>query len=54
MCDESMESLQDKDYNPAGTTDKTDPEKGKTSGIRCIRVSPDGQMLASGDRLAEN
>ncbi|XP_071507372.1 uncharacterized protein [Diadema antillarum] len=47
--EDSLESLQDGEPSQAGNTDKVDTEKGKT-GIRCVRVSPDGQTLASGDR----
>ncbi|XP_041469157.1 mitogen-activated protein kinase-binding protein 1-like isoform X3 [Lytechinus variegatus] len=47
--EDSLENLQDRDIHTSAQGDKTDMEKGKT-GIRCMRVSPDGQMLASGDR----
>ncbi|XP_072030662.1 uncharacterized protein [Amphiura filiformis] len=47
--DEEYENLLDVDYNPAGTSDKTDPGEGN-NGVRCLCVSPDGQYLASGDR----
>lgn len=47
--DEHFENILDVDYNPAGTSDKTDPGEGK-NGVRCLCVSPDGQYLASGDR----
>ncbi len=35
----------------AGKTDKTDTQCMEKSGIRSLRISPDGQELASGDRL---
>lgn len=35
--------------NTGGNTDKTDTKEGK-NGIRSIKVSPDGQQLAAGDR----
>uniref|UniRef100_S4R6Y0 Mitogen-activated protein kinase binding protein 1 n=1 Tax=Petromyzon marinus TaxID=7757 RepID=S4R6Y0_PETMA len=51
-CDESLQSLQDLDYNPAGSTDKTDHTLTEAKlGIRALCVSPDGQHLASGDRI---
>ena len=34
----------------AGAADKTDTNYDDKNGIRSIRVSPDGQHLASGDR----
>ena len=34
----------------AGKTDKTDTQCLEKNGVRCLRVSPDGQLLASGDR----
>ncbi|KAL4239162.1 mitogen-activated protein kinase binding protein 1 [Mactra antiquata] len=49
--DPSLTSLCDIDYNPSGATDKTDTNYDDKNGIRSIRVSPDGQHLASGDRL---
>ncbi|XP_060582895.1 mitogen-activated protein kinase-binding protein 1-like [Ruditapes philippinarum] len=48
--DPSLTSLCDIDYNPSGATDKTDTNYDDKNGIRSIRVSPDGQHLASGDR----
>lgn len=36
---------------PAGTKDKTDTNYDGKNGVRAIKVSPDGQHLASGDRL---
>ncbi|XP_052767365.1 mitogen-activated protein kinase-binding protein 1-like isoform X3 [Mya arenaria] len=48
--DPSLASLCDVDYNPSGATDKTDTNYDDKNGIRSIRVSPDGQHLASGDR----
>lgn len=35
---------------PAGATDKTDTTWEGKNGVRSIRVSPDGEHLASGDR----
>ena len=37
-------------YFSAGAADKTDTNYDDKNGIRSIRVSPDGQHLASGDR----
>lgn len=34
----------------AGSADKTDTNFGGKNGVKSIRVSPDGQHLASGDR----
>ena len=34
----------------AGKTDKTDTQCLEKNGVRCLRVNPDGQLLASGDR----
>ncbi|XP_070180753.1 mitogen-activated protein kinase-binding protein 1-like isoform X2 [Littorina saxatilis] len=42
--------LCDVNYNPAGATDKTDTNWDGKNGVRSIRVSPDGEHLASGDR----
>ncbi|XP_021353584.1 mitogen-activated protein kinase-binding protein 1-like isoform X2 [Mizuhopecten yessoensis] len=49
--DPSMMSLRDVDYNPAGGTDKTDTNYDGKNGIRSLCISPDGQHLASGDRI---
>ena len=35
----------------AGGTDKTDTNYAGKNGVRSIKVSPDGQHLATGDRL---
>ncbi|KAJ8308631.1 hypothetical protein KUTeg_013505 [Tegillarca granosa] len=43
--------IRDVDYNPAGGTDKTDTNYDGKNGIRSLKVSPDGQHLASGDRI---
>ncbi|KAI8482652.1 mitogen-activated protein kinase binding protein 1 [Branchiostoma belcheri] len=48
--DESYQYIRDVDYNPAGSNDKTDDSYGGKNGVRCVKVSPDGQHLASGDR----
>ncbi|KAL5008973.1 hypothetical protein ScPMuIL_014554 [Solemya velum] len=48
--DPNLTSLRDVDYNPAGSADKTDTNFGGKNGVKSIRVSPDGQHLASGDR----
>ncbi|XP_078592752.1 WD repeat-containing protein 62-like isoform X1 [Branchiostoma floridae x Branchiostoma japonicum] len=48
--DESYQNIRDVDYNPAGSNDKTDDSYGGKNGVRCVKVSPDGQHLASGDR----
>lgn len=37
-------------FFPAGATDKTDTTWDGKNGVRSIRVSPDGEHLASGDR----
>ncbi|XP_076464740.1 uncharacterized protein LOC143296598 [Babylonia areolata] len=42
--------LCDVDYNPAGGAGKTDMTWEGKNGVRSIRVSPDGEHLASGDR----
>uniref|UniRef100_UPI00358FC1D3 mitogen-activated protein kinase-binding protein 1-like isoform X3 n=1 Tax=Myxine glutinosa TaxID=7769 RepID=UPI00358FC1D3 len=47
--DGNLQFLQDVDPNPTGGTDKTDSET--KSGIRTLRISPDGQHLAAGDRV---
>ncbi|XP_060081771.1 WD repeat-containing protein 62-like isoform X2 [Ylistrum balloti] len=49
--DPSMMSLRDVDYNPAGGTDKTDTNYDGKNGVRSLCISPDGQHLASGDRI---
>lgn len=49
--DPAMMSLRDVDYNPAGGTDKTDTNYDGKNGIRSLCISPDGQHLASGDRI---
>ncbi|KAK7487107.1 hypothetical protein BaRGS_00021602 [Batillaria attramentaria] len=48
--DPSLAFLCDVNYNPAGATDKTDTTWDGKNGVRSIRVSPDGEHLASGDR----
>ena len=37
--------------DPAGKKDKTDTAFQEKNGIRCVCISPDGQHLASGDRV---
>uniref|UniRef100_A0A8C4RBR9 Mitogen-activated protein kinase binding protein 1 n=1 Tax=Eptatretus burgeri TaxID=7764 RepID=A0A8C4RBR9_EPTBU len=50
--DGNLQFLQDVDPNPTGGTDKTDSTFSETkTGIRTLRVSPDGQHLAAGDRV---
>ena len=49
--DPGLSNICDVDFNPAGKTDKTDTTYTDKNGVRCIKVSPDGQQLASGDRL---
>lgn len=44
-----------KDLDISGTTTSEKPQPDQTSydgqnGVRCIRISPDGKHLASGDR----
>ncbi|XP_025105170.1 WD repeat-containing protein 62-like isoform X3 [Pomacea canaliculata] len=48
--DPALNFLCDVNYNPAGATDKTDTTWEGKNGVRSIRVSPDGEHLASGDR----
>ncbi|XP_061405980.1 LOW QUALITY PROTEIN: mitogen-activated protein kinase-binding protein 1-like [Lethenteron reissneri] len=49
--DGNLQSLQDSENNPAGSSDKADPASADAkTGIRTLCVSPDGQHLASGDR----
>lgn len=38
-------------YISAGKNDKTDTQSQEKNGVRCVKVSPDGQHLASGDRM---
>ena len=44
-----MAYIKDQDFTPQGT-DKMDGSYDSRNGVRCIRVSPDGKQLASGDR----
>ncbi|XP_013394584.1 WD repeat-containing protein 62 isoform X1 [Lingula anatina] len=48
--DKNLSFLCDKEYNPTGGADKTDTTYDGKNGVRAVRVSPDGQHLASGDR----
>jgi mitogen-activated protein kinase binding protein 1 len=38
-------------FDAAGKKDKTDTAFQEKNGIRCVRVSPSGDLLASGDRV---
>lgn len=42
--------LCDSDINPSGSNDKVDTVYDGKNGVRCLRISPDGNHLASGDR----
>ncbi|XP_023225162.1 mitogen-activated protein kinase-binding protein 1-like [Centruroides sculpturatus] len=42
--------LCDSDINPSGSNDKVDTVYDGRNGVRCLRISPDGNHLASGDR----
>ncbi|ELU17931.1 hypothetical protein CAPTEDRAFT_22608, partial [Capitella teleta] len=50
-ADPENANLSDKEYNLGGKTDKTDTNFQEKNGVRVIQVSPDGQQLASGDRI---
>ncbi|XP_067138205.1 mitogen-activated protein kinase-binding protein 1-like isoform X2 [Centruroides vittatus] len=42
--------LCDTDFSPSGSNDKVDTTYDGKNGVRCLRISPDGQHLAAGDR----
>jgi WD40 repeat protein len=48
--DAEYTNLLDVEFNAAGKTDKTDTAHGEKKGVRALKVSPDGQHLATGDR----
>ncbi|KAK7791821.1 hypothetical protein R5R35_001242 [Gryllus longicercus] len=48
--DPELTYLKDLDLSAAGASEKTDTSYDGRNGVRSIRVSPDGQHLASGDR----
>ncbi|XP_046444522.1 mitogen-activated protein kinase-binding protein 1-like isoform X10 [Daphnia pulex] len=48
--DQELAFLKDQDLAAGGSSDKTDSTYDARNGVRCIRISPDGKHLASGDR----
>ncbi|KAI9551469.1 hypothetical protein GHT06_021802 [Daphnia sinensis] len=48
--DQELTFLKDQDLAAGGSSDKTDSTYDARNGVRCIRISPDGKHLASGDR----
>lgn len=48
--DQELAFLKDQDLAAGGSADKTDSTYDARNGVRCIRISPDGKHLASGDR----
>ncbi|XP_057379292.1 mitogen-activated protein kinase-binding protein 1-like [Daphnia carinata] len=48
--DQDLAFLKDQDLAAGGSADKTDSTYDARNGVRCIRISPDGKHLASGDR----
>ena len=48
--DQELTFLKDQDLAAGGSADKTDSTYDARNGVRCIRISPDGKHLASGDR----
>ncbi|XP_043190518.1 mitogen-activated protein kinase-binding protein 1-like isoform X2 [Amphibalanus amphitrite] len=48
--DPSLQYLKDVDQGSRENADKTDPNYDCKNGVRCIKISPDGKQLASGDR----
>ncbi|XP_037079636.1 mitogen-activated protein kinase-binding protein 1-like [Pollicipes pollicipes] len=48
--DPSLQYLKDVDQGSRENSDKTDPSYDCKNGVRCIKISPDGKQLASGDR----
>lgn len=47
--DPELGFIKDTDVSPQGG-DRNDTSYDSRNGVRCIRVSPDGKHLASGDR----
>lgn len=48
--DSELTYLCDLDFSPSGSNDKVDTTYDGKNGVRCLRISPDGQHLAAGDR----
>ena len=48
--DQDLAFLKDQDLAAGGSADKGDTTYDGRNGVRCIRISPDGKHLASGDR----
>ena len=48
--DSSLHYLKDVDQGTRENVDKTDPSYDCKNGVRCLKISPDGKQLASGDR----
>ncbi|GAB6031727.1 hypothetical protein CHUAL_009471 [Chamberlinius hualienensis] len=48
--DEELSYICDTDRNSCGSNDKMDATYDTKNGVRCLRISPDGLQLASGDR----
>ena len=48
--DTDLTFLKDQDLAAGGSADKGDSTYDGRNGVRCIRISPDGKHLASGDR----
>ncbi|KAK2147296.1 hypothetical protein LSH36_561g03000 [Paralvinella palmiformis] len=48
--DQDLCNIVEKEFNPAGKTDKTDTQYQDNHGVRSLTVSNDGKHLASGDR----
>ncbi|GBL94460.1 Mitogen-activated protein kinase-binding protein 1 [Araneus ventricosus] len=48
--DPELSYLCDTDLNSSGSNDKVDTTYDGKNGVRCLRISPDGRSLASGDR----
>ncbi|GFT22246.1 mitogen-activated protein kinase-binding protein 1 [Nephila pilipes] len=48
--DKELSYLCDTDLNSSGSNDKVDTTYDGKNGVRCLRISPDGRSLASGDR----
>ena len=48
--DAELSFLKDQDLAAGGSADKGDSTYDGRNGVRCIRISPDGKHMASGDR----
>ncbi|CAL1277931.1 unnamed protein product [Larinioides sclopetarius] len=48
--DPELSYLCDTELNSSGSNDKVDTTYDGKNGVRCLRISPDGRSLASGDR----